>query len=188
MRSDSDLHETRTNAVHDETGDEFRVSFESRQCGEYTIDELRRVANAVSRGVQGRSRWAKEPPPTVSGEPLYGACEYARSVLNPPLPWGALGAKAVQEFRDGRCYVYFIGADTGLVKIGVSNAPLERITTMQMGSPVLLRFLALREGDYKLEREYHDRFAPMRVRGEWFERCPEIEAEIERLNPRESPQ
>lgn len=159
MRLDSDLHEPRTNAEQSETGDDFRVSFES----------LRQVANAVGRGLMPHRLWEEEPPTTANGEPLYGACAYTRSVLRPPLPWGALGTKAIQEFRDGNCYVYFIGADEGLVKIGVSNAPLERITAMQMGCPVLLRFLALVAGDAKLERRYHDRFAAHRVRGEWFE-------------------
>jgi hypothetical protein len=171
LRSDSDLHEPRTDADQSETGADFRVSYES----------VRRVANAVSRGLMPHKLWLDEPVPTASGEPLYGACAYARSVLRPSLPWGALGTKAVQEFRDGRSYVYFVGAETGLVKIGVSNAPLERITTMQMGSPVILRFLALVEGTAKLERRYHDRFAAHRVRGEWFKRVPEIQAEIERL-------
>jgi hypothetical protein len=124
--------------------------------------------------------WSNVPP--QRDEPLYGACEVARAVLNPPLPWGALGTRAIQAFRDGHCYVYFIGADEGLVKIGFSNAPLERITAMQLGSPVLLRFLALVEGTPKLERRYHERFAAFRVRGEWFARSPEILAEIDRLS------
>jgi hypothetical protein len=169
VHSDSDLHEPRTNAEQSETGDDLRVSYES----------LRRVANLVKRGDMRRGLWPDVPP--HRDEPLYGACEIARSILEPPIPWGALGTRAIQEFRDGHCYVYFIGADEGLVKIGVSNAPLERITTMQMGCPVLLRFLALRRGDAKVERGYHDRFAAHRVRGEWFERVPEIQAEIKRL-------
>jgi hypothetical protein len=37
------------------------------------------------------------------------------------------------------------------------------------------------------EKMYHRRFAHRRLHGEWFERCPEIEAEIERLNNRTTP-
>ena len=31
------------------------------------------------------------------------------------------------------------------------------------------------------EQAYHRKFRNHHMRGEWFERCPEIEAEIERL-------
>jgi hypothetical protein len=37
-------------------------------------------------------------------------------------------------------------------------------------------------GGLHVELEYHQRFRAHHLRGEWFERCPEIEAEIERLN------
>ena len=101
-------------------------------------------------------------------------------LIGPDLPWGSWGAIAIQSYRT-QPFVYFIGGDVGLVKIGQSVAPLERLATMQMGSPVELSILALTPGAAALEREYHSRFASARRRGEWFARTPEIVAEIARL-------
>lgn len=91
----------------------------------------------------------------------------------------------IQELRDGKCYVYFIGGETGAIKIGLSIAPVERLASMQMGSPIKLSILAKVEGDAALEKAYHKRFSDHRSHGEWFERCPEILDEIERLNQQE---
>ncbi len=52
---------------------------------------------------------------------------------------------------------------------------------MTFCSPIPLRILAKTEGSRTQERAYHARFAAIRLHGEWFERTPEIEAEIERL-------
>lgn len=76
---------------------------------------------------------------------------------------------------------YFIGGDHGLIKIGYSYNPHERLKALQLGSPVDLRVLATAPGGAARERAYHDQFAEARVRGEWFSRTPEIEAEIARL-------
>ena len=91
----------------------------------------------------------------------------------------------MQEFRDGRSYVYFIGADVGLIKIGQTSAPLCRLSAFNLGSPIELRFLALIVGGAKEERKYQARFADLRVRGEWFERSPEILRFIKRTRSRQ---
>lgn len=90
--------------------------------------------------------------------------------------------QCIQSLRDGKSYVYFIGGDSGAVKIGVSIAPVERATNLSLCSPIPLRILAKIEGERFEEKAYHQRFSAHRLHGEWFERCPEIEAEIERLN------
>lgn len=77
--------------------------------------------------------------------------------------------------------VYFIGGDDGAIKIGVSVAPEARLKGIQTGSPIRLRILATTPGDVETEAAYHARFAGCRVQGEWFERTPELIAEIERL-------
>lgn len=77
--------------------------------------------------------------------------------------------------------VYFI-TDGLMVKIGVAKRPELRLREMQFGHPRLLRLLATTEGDVPAERRYHQAFAAHRIRGEWFSLCPEIEAEIERIN------
>lgn len=78
--------------------------------------------------------------------------------------------------------VYFIGGDVGGIKIGFATSPKQRLRALQCGSPIELRILAVAPGMPADERDYHKRFADRRLSGEWFERCPEIEAEIERLN------
>lgn len=78
-------------------------------------------------------------------------------------------------------YTYFIGGDAGAVKIGSASSPVERLASLQCGSPIPLRILAVAAGGYAVEREYHRRFESARSHGEWFQRTPEIEAEIARL-------
>jgi len=77
--------------------------------------------------------------------------------------------------------VYFIAGDVGAIKIGSTFDPVSRLNTLQCGSPIPLKILAVTDGGTTQERAYHKRFAAHRLHGEWFERCPEILAEIERL-------
>ncbi len=87
--------------------------------------------------------------------------------------------KAVAS-RD-RQKVYFIGAAAGPIKIGVSVSPQSRLSGLQTSHHERLSILATVAGDAEVERAYHTRFAAHRLSGEWFERCPEILAEIECL-------
>jgi hypothetical protein len=77
--------------------------------------------------------------------------------------------------------VYFIGAASGPIKIGIAVRPLDRLRGLQTGHHEPLELLATCEGGETQERAYHKLFSGRRLKGEWFERCPEIEAEIERL-------
>ena len=75
--------------------------------------------------------------------------------------------------------VYFIGAEAGPIKIGVSCDPAKRLRTLQTGHPVPLMLLAVVPGGVGVERALHRKFADLRVRGEWFARSPELIAEID---------
>jgi len=77
--------------------------------------------------------------------------------------------------------VYFIGGETGPIKIGESSNVRNRFSDLQASSPVVLSVLATCPGGSKAEREYHRRFASARLHGEWFSRTPEIEAEISKI-------
>ena len=117
-----------------------------------------------------------------------GVEAYGRHVVDfigHDLPWGNLGQIAIQYFALPDVCVYFVGGADGPIKIGATKAPLERLATFQIGSPVKLKIHALAHGGYDLEREYHARFAGHRLHGEWFEPHPDILAEIARLTPRE---
>lgn len=76
-------------------------------------------------------------------------------------------------------HVYFVQAENGLIKIGVSNDPRARLRSLQTGSPVDLTLLGAAPGrGREMEAELHERFAAHRVRGEWFQPAPELIAYI----------
>jgi hypothetical protein len=79
-------------------------------------------------------------------------------------------------------FVYFIAAEDGPVKIGVATKPKNRLKELQTSHHQRLAILATCDGDVELEKAYHKRFAAHRLSGEWFERSPEIQAEIDRLS------
>jgi hypothetical protein len=82
--------------------------------------------------------------------------------------------RALPAFRG---YIYFIAeGHTGAIKIGVTNAPAQRLSTMQVGNSRKLRVLGLiLNGD---EQAWHRRFRDQRMSGEWFKRTPEMTAAI----------
>jgi hypothetical protein len=77
--------------------------------------------------------------------------------------------------------VYFIGSETGPVKIGHAIRPTARLKELQTAHFELLTILATCEGGYEQESAYHKIFAKSRLVGEWFTRTPALLAEIERL-------
>lgn len=79
--------------------------------------------------------------------------------------------------------VYFIASEGGPIKIGIAINPENRLRGLQTSHPSRLSILATCEGGSDQERAYHLQFADRRLSGEWFERCPEILAEIARLTP-----
>jgi hypothetical protein len=92
--------------------------------------------------------------------------------------------EAVQTDQKGTVpkYCYFIGGEEGPVKIGFSVKPASRLRHIQSSSPSELKILATTTGGPDQEKLYHQLFAAARLHGEWFQRTPEIMAEIERMN------
>lgn len=74
--------------------------------------------------------------------------------------------------------VYFIQADNGLVKIGVSANLESRLATLQAMSPIPLTLCAWMHGGFSLEQTLHDRFADCHSHGEWFKPNRDLEAYI----------
>ena len=83
---------------------------------------------------------------------------------------------------EGVAKCYFIGGEEGPVKIGYSIDAKSRLRAIQLYSPIKLQILALASGGIARESAYHFQFREARLHGEWFERTPEIIAEIERLS------
>lgn len=125
------------------------------------------------------------PAPTLEERIDRGVSTYGRhvvDVIGHEYPWSSLGSSvAIESFRCVGGAVYFIAGDIGAIKIGYSEYPLSRLGVLQTGSPIRLRIMALRRAPISVERQYHEQFAAHRLHGEWFTRCPEIEAEITRL-------
>src|SRR5579864_9290218 len=72
--------------------------------------------------------------------------------------------------------IYFLQAGDA-VKIGFSDSPetaIRRLTGFQTGNSERLVLLGVTEGDRKAEAALHRRFAPFRVRGEWFRADPAL--------------
>jgi hypothetical protein len=71
-------------------------------------------------------------------------------------------------------FVYLVRAElTGLVKIGATKNPFERVRNLQTGSPDRLNLVATIEFPslhhaYAAEQKLHKRFSKYRVHGEWF--------------------
>lgn len=71
--------------------------------------------------------------------------------------------------------VYFIkGESTGNIKIGHSRNPEGRIRGFQTASSEKLTIIKTIEGGEKVEKELHQRFAHINIRGEWFRAEPEL--------------
>lgn len=87
-----------------------------------------------------------------------------------------------QRVKAAKTFVYFIGSASGEIKIGFSNNPKSRLTTLQTSSSAKLSILAQTEGSLDTEAAYHRQFGAHRLHGEWFARHPDIIAEIDRLN------
>lgn len=100
-----------------------------------------------------------------------------------PITAGVLARANMVSFDDCDLdgLTYFIGGDVGAIKIGRSVNPEKRLKEFQAGSPIVLRILATRQGAQR-EPMYHRHFKAHRLHGEWFDRHPDILAEIDRLN------
>jgi hypothetical protein len=98
------------------------------------------------------------------------------------LPEVTLPPRNIQARRDGKSYVYFIAGDDTPIKIGFSSQPHERLAILQTAHWTKLSIVAMAEGTLSDESAFHRRFANHRLHGEWFDRHPDILAEIDRLN------
>ena len=63
--------------------------------------------------------------------------------------------------------IYFVRQGR-YVKIGFTDNPKKRISTIQVSVPTKIEMMLLIEGGRKLEKELHDRFHKQRTNGEWF--------------------
>jgi hypothetical protein len=98
-----------------------------------------------------------------------------RSDLYKRIEAGTLGiGRAYTLARRGGGHVeliYFVrekGNPDGLVKVGCSFDPYERLQQLQMFSPVRLALLGFLQGDRKVEKDFHRALKEQHAWGEWF--------------------
>lgn len=87
-----------------------------------------------------------------------------------------------------RNVIYFIQCGTeGPIKIGYSAKLRTRFADLQMAHHEQLYLLAWVEADQSLERVLHQRFAKIRIRGEWFKPHHPVKDFIRRLLADDAP-
>lgn len=99
-------------------------------------------------------------------------------------------AEAVAARVQARCayeyespnVVYFMGGSVGGINIGTSSNVYQRFIDIQSKSTIDLRVLAVTEGSYRRENEYHCLFGQHWLGNECFAAAEPILSEIERLN------
>ena len=80
--------------------------------------------------------------------------------------------------------VYFIRSEkTHAIKIGFTAGKIEnRLSTLQTAHPYKLQVLATSRGNREYEKALHERFARLRLKGEWFGPHPDLLAFISVLS------
>jgi hypothetical protein len=78
-------------------------------------------------------------------------------------------------------YVYFLRS-RGLIKIGFSTNPKQRIKSIQAGWPHKVYVIKVVQGTRQYEASLHARFAGLHAKGEWFRADAAIESFIESLS------
>jgi hypothetical protein len=114
-----------------------------------------------------------------AAEALPIGCRGTFNCLAEYLEWDA-AQSIFTEFKEPlpKERAYFIGAEDGPVKIGVTTNASQRLESLQTGCPYPVRLLAIIHAGRSLERAYHRYFDQHRLSGEWFDRCPDLESEI----------
>lgn len=83
----------------------------------------------------------------------------------------------VQARSDGIPKIYFIQVgEMGPIKIGFAHKKTvwTRMTELQTGNPEKLNMLFFMPGTMEQEKQLHQQFKHLRIRGEWFRPAPEL--------------
>lgn len=89
--------------------------------------------------------------------------------------------RRLKALEKGHCFVYFIQAENGMVKIGYSARLQQRWLNLQASNPMGLTMLVYVQGDSVAEERLHTAFADCRQLGEWFSPTPALMAYIAEL-------
>lgn len=77
--------------------------------------------------------------------------------------------------RNTAGYVYLMGIETGLYKVGLSSNAEGRRAGLSTGLPYKIELIhkVKCRNCYRVEQFFHEKFAAKRVRGEWFNLDPD---------------
>ena len=84
------------------------------------------------------------------------------------------------EYADGLFVYFFANIEMGFCKIGCSKNVYERIKSINCSTPYEVKIISVIRGNYKLEKELHDKFSEYRLNGEWFKYDGKLKQEIEK--------
>ena len=146
------------------------------------------MARKVAQAVPGLNR----PIPIYADAELIG--HWAKDKFAPikakpvveRIPVGQRRLRHRSREHEASVTCYFVGGEHGPIKIGQTENLQRRLKAIQSHSPIVVSVLASTGGGAFAEMDYHFRFAEHRLHGEWFARCPEIDAEIARLTPNQA--
>lgn len=103
-----------------------------------------------------------------------------RATLPTTPDWSNFDVADVQLLPPAGSNIYFVAAGH-FIKIGYSTNWPQRIAELQVGCPYRLSVLHIMEGPREFEPELHQRFAHLRVQGEWFRRDGDLISYIAQL-------
>ena len=92
-------------------------------------------------------------------------------------PWAVFPGRIKPRPGDrvaGRHLYLMRAGDSGALKIGRANDPARRARDLQVGCPERIQVLAILPEMGSDEHYAHQRFAHLRLAGEWFSPSPEI--------------
>lgn len=96
-----------------------------------------------------------------------------------PIPERAPASGSRGSSRSPR-FVYFIQEHVSLaIKIGLSERPNDRLSSLQTAHAQTLVLLGAVRGDIRLEERLHQQFANYRLKGEWFSK--DIAADVQAI-------
>lgn len=97
--------------------------------------------------------------------------------LAPKTPARVIPSPLLAPKATGSVYLVFC-PELRMLKIGWTKNVNQRMTQLQGQSPAELVMLKVIPATERVERDLHRAFRAKRIRGEWFEDCPEIRAEF----------
>lgn len=137
-----------------------------------------RVKRQDYRADKMREMWVASHSLAEIGKTFNITRERARQILNQAFGKLEGGTKILRDQAKRRSretfppqtknYVYLIEAQNGMVKIGNSACPANRINFINLHSPIPCRLIAVWNGSIKDELKFHKRFDEHRAHCEWF--------------------